>query len=79
MRDFLCQQKLTHMRKILVFLFIPFFGFSQAGTIAEKTENMELKKGFYDFYWDNSNGKIYLVVDKFNTPFLYMSIHYQLA
>ena len=32
---------------------------------------MELKKGFYDFYWDNANGKIYLVVDKLNTPFLY--------
>ena len=73
MRDFLCQQKLTHMRKILVLLFIPFFGFSQAGTIAEKTKNMELKKGFYDFYWDNSNGKIYLVVDKLNTPFLYVN------
>ena len=73
MRDFLCQQKLTHMRKILVLLFIPFFGFSQAGTIAEKTKNMELRKGFYDFYWDNSNGKIYLVVDKLNTPFLYVN------
>ena len=73
MRDFLCQQKLIHMRKILVLLFIPFFGFSQAGTIAEKTKNMELKKGFYDFYWDNSNGKIYLVVDKLNRPFLYVN------
>jgi hypothetical protein len=61
------------MRKILVLLFIPFFGFSQIGTIAEKTKNMELRKGFYDFYWDNANGKIYLVVDKLNTPFLYVN------
>ena len=61
------------MRKILVLLVIPFFGFSQIGSIAEKTKNMELKKGFYDFYWDNSNGKIYLVVDKLNTPFLYVN------
>jgi len=61
------------MRKILVLLLIPFFGFSQTGTIAEKTKNMELKKGFYDFYWDNANGKIYLVVDKLNTPFLYVN------
>jgi hypothetical protein len=36
------------MRKILVLLVIPFFGFSQIGSIAEKTKNMELKKGFYD-------------------------------
>jgi hypothetical protein len=61
------------MRKILVLLVIPFFGFSQIGSIAEKTKNMELKKGFYDFYWDNTNGKIYLVVDKLNTPFLYVN------
>jgi len=61
------------MRKILVLLLIPFFGFSQTGTIAEKTKNMELKKGFYDFYWDNANGKIYLVVDKLNIPFLYVN------
>ncbi len=61
------------MRKILVLLAIPFFGFSQNGTIAEKTKNMELRKGFYDFYWDNANGKIYLVVDKLNTPFLYVN------
>ena len=61
------------MRKILVLLVIPFFGFSQIGSIAEKTKNMELKKGFYDFYWDNANGKIYLVVDKLNTPFLYVN------
>ena len=58
---------------MLVLLVIPFFGFSQIGSIAEKTKNMELKKGFYDFYWDNANGKIYLVVDKLNTPFLYVN------
>jgi hypothetical protein len=61
------------MRKILVLLAIPFFGFSQNGTIAEKTKNMELRKGFYDFYWDNANGKIYLVIDKLNMPFLYVN------
>ena len=61
------------MRKILVLLVFPFFGFSQTGAIAEKTKNMELRKGFYDFYWDNANGKIYLVVDKLNTPFLYVN------
>ena len=30
------------MRKMLVLLVIPFFGFSQIGSIAEKTKNMEL-------------------------------------
>ena len=61
------------MRKILVLLACPLFLFSQSGTIAEKTKNMELRKGFYDYYWDNANGKIYLVVDKLNAPFLYVN------
>ena len=61
------------MRQLLVLLAFPLLAFSQNGTIAEKTKNMELRKGFYDYYWDNANGKIYLVIDKLNTPFLYVN------
>jgi hypothetical protein len=34
---------------------------------------MELRKGYFDYYWDNNNGKIYIVIDKLNTPFLYIN------
>ena len=61
------------MRQLLVLLAFPLLAFSQNGTIIEKTKNMELRKGFYDYYWDNENGKIYLVIDKLNTPFLYVN------
>ena len=61
------------MRQLLVLLAFPLLAFSQNGTITEKTKNMELRKGFYDYYWDNANGKIYLVIDKLNTPFLYVN------
>ena len=61
------------MRQLLVLLAFPLLAFSQNGTIAEKTKNKELRKGFYDYYWDNANGKIYLVIDKLNTPFLYVN------
>jgi hypothetical protein len=61
------------MRIILMLLCFPFFLQAQTNSIAEKTKTMELRKGFYDFYWDNANGKIYLVVDKLNTPFLYVN------
>ena len=61
------------MRIILMLLCFPFLLQAQNNSIAEKTKNMELRKGFYDFYWDNTNGKIYLVVDKLNMPFLYVN------
>lgn len=61
------------MRKILVLLAFPFIAFSQTNSITEKTKHMEFRKGFFDYYWDKSNGKIYLVVDKLNTPFLYVN------
>jgi len=61
------------MRIILMLLCFPFLLQAQNNSIAEKTKNMELRKGFYDFYWDNANGKIYLVVDKLNMPFLYVN------
>lgn len=61
------------MHKLLLFLLMPVFGFSQSNAIAEKTKNMELRKGFFNYYWDNSNGKIYLVVDKLDQPFLYIN------
>ena len=61
------------MRIILTLLLFPFLSFAQTTTIAEKTKNMELRKGYFNYYWDNSQGKIYLVIDKFNTPFLYVN------
>ena len=51
---------------------MPIICFSQ-NTIAEKTKSMELRKGYFNYYWDNANGKIYIVVDKLNTPFLYVN------
>ena len=51
---------------------MPIICFSQ-NTIAEKTKSMELHKGYFSYYWDNANGKIYIVVDKLNTPFLYVN------
>jgi len=61
------------MRIILLLLFFPIIGFSQTNSIVEKTKSMELRKGYFNYYWDNANGKIYLVVDKFDTPFLYVN------
>ncbi|MGB7226676.1 MAG: hypothetical protein WBD26_02900, partial [Candidatus Acidiferrales bacterium] len=41
-------------------------------TIGEKTANMEKFPGFFTYYWDAREGKIWLQIDKWNTEFLYV-------
>jgi len=40
-------------------------------TIEAKTKGMEHMPGYFDLYWDADAGKLYLEVDRFDTPFLY--------
>ncbi len=46
---------------------------TNASKIAEKTKNMKRYDGFFTFWWDASNGKIWLLVDKFDKEFLYVN------
>jgi len=41
-----------------------------AKTIGEFTEGMEQKKGYFTFYYDQNNDKLYLEIDKLNQEFL---------
>jgi hypothetical protein len=41
--------------------------------IAEKTKNMKRYDGYFTFWWDAPNGKIWLLVDKFDKEFLYVN------
>lgn len=40
-------------------------------TIEQKTSGMEMLPGFFTCYWDAREGKLWLQIDKWNTPFLY--------
>ncbi len=40
-------------------------------TIAQKTAGMQKLPGFFTYYWDARDGKLWLQIDKWNTPFLY--------
>ena len=42
-------------------------------TVAEKTEGMTGYPGYYDFYWDEKEGKVWLEVDKWDEEFLYVN------
>ncbi|RTL50558.1 MAG: DUF5117 domain-containing protein [Sphingobacteriales bacterium] len=43
------------------------------GTIATKTAHMKAYNGFFPFWWDDATGKIWLLVDKPDSQFLYVN------
>lgn len=46
---------------------------STAPTIAKAVEGSQYMDGFFDLYWDESRGKLYLKLDRFDQPFIYVS------
>lgn len=44
-----------------------------ASKISDKTKNMKRYDGYFTFWWDAANGKIWLLVDKFDKEFLYVN------
>ncbi|MFL5810421.1 MAG: zinc-dependent metalloprotease, partial [Flavisolibacter sp.] len=64
------------MRRLLVLCFtsIPFFLFAQKlPTIEEKTNGLKKYEGFFNFYWDDATGKIWLDIQKLDSEILYVS------
>ena len=61
------------MRKIILFLLLtPIFTDAQKlVTIEEKTKDLKKFEGFFNFYWDENVGKIWLEVDTLDTEILY--------
>lgn len=63
------------MRKsLLFFLLLPLLAHSQKiPSIAEKTKDMKKYEGFFNFFWDANNGKIWLEINKLDTEVLYQT------
>jgi hypothetical protein len=61
------------MKKVFLVLFLlPVFSFSQKlPTLDEKTKDLKKYEGFFNFYWDENTGKIFLEIDKLDTEVLY--------
>ncbi|MGB0523687.1 MAG: zinc-dependent metalloprotease [Flammeovirgaceae bacterium] len=57
----------------LSLLFLLFASYTSAvgqGAIAKKTAGMVKYVGYFDLFWENKTGKLYLEVDRFNEEFL---------
>ena len=68
--------KINTMRLLFVFIFCATTVLSLAQTtsrIAEKTKNFKRYDGYFTFWWDAVNGKIWLQVDKLDQEFLYVN------
>lgn len=55
-----------------VLLLLCSFGYAQKlPTIEEKTKDMKKQEGFFNFYWEETTGKIWLEINKPDTEILY--------
>lgn len=66
------------MNKIYLFLVLFFtqtmlVKSQNTGAIDLKTKGLKKSEGFYNFYWDEKTGQIFLEIDKLNAEFLYVN------
>ncbi len=68
------------MQRISLFFLLLFFAFTAAAqddkkipSISEKTSGFESYDGYFDFYWEESSGKIWLEINKWEEEFLYVN------
>ena len=62
------------MQRMLLFLFLSplFLAAQKLPSIEEKTRDLKKQEGFFNFYWDENTGKIWLEVDAIDTEILYV-------
>ena len=67
--------KIHFMKRFVLILFLlPLFVKAQTtNAIEEKTKHMKPFTGFFNFYWDDSTGKIWLQINKLDTEILYQT------
>ncbi len=58
------------MRALLIGLLLSLATFGQS-TLTTKTASLEKQEGYFPLYYDTKAGKLFLLIDKFNTDFLY--------
>lgn len=57
----------------MLFIALSISAMAQTPTIKEKTEGLKATKGYFDYYYDEANDKMWLRVDKLNEEFLHVN------
>lgn len=57
----------------LLLLLPSFISAQKLPSIEEKTQPMKKQEGFFNFYWDENAGKIWMEIDKLDTEILYIT------
>jgi hypothetical protein len=59
---------------LIIACLISIFSAAQSnGKINERTKNMQRHDGYFTYWWDAANGKVWLQADKLETEFLYVN------
>lgn len=61
------------MKKIIIFVSILFSYGISAQSIENHVNNMTAQPGFFNIYWDQEAGKVYLEIEQFKQAFLYVN------
>jgi len=62
-----------NLRNLFILLFLALTSLTFAQTIAEKTDGMTKYEGYFNFYWEVENGKVWLEIKDFDKEFLYVN------
>ncbi|MEO1653334.1 MAG: DUF5117 domain-containing protein [Bacteroidota bacterium] len=65
--------KFLRLSLLLFFISLTFVPAQELPTIAFKTKNMKKYEGFFNFYWNEKRGEIWLEIDKMDQEFLYIN------
>lgn len=58
---------------LILFIALSISAIAQTPTIKEKTKDLKITEGYFDYYFDEANDKIWLKVDKLNQEFLHVN------
>ena len=50
-----------------------FSGMIMSESISNKTKDMKKLSGYFNMYWDNTSGKLWLEINDFDKEFLYVN------
>lgn len=66
-------KKLAAIAVAFLCIFTSALAQDETPTITEKTEGLEKHEGYFTYYWDDANGKVWLEIDKLDQEFLYVN------